>query len=87
MSHPIPGHSYGEHEYRDDSPHKNEYNVRPNKMKLNKTQRSSGRMLKEAGKHVRKTGESYLDHLTRISNTKGVAKRKALDKMSGKENK
>lgn len=71
MSSPDPTRDYGENEYESHSPHKD--NVRGpkskalKKAKLNKTQQMTGKWLKEAGKTLRKKGESPLNHIKRLS--------------------
>lgn len=60
MSHPISGHDYSEETYPSDSPHKDIGGT-----KLNKTQKMTGKWLKEAGKHVRKGGENHGAYLKR----------------------
>ena len=74
MSSPDQTRDYGENEYDSDSPHKdNEWHSRQpkakalKKAKLNKTQRTTGKWLKEAAKSIRKPNESYLSHLKRLS--------------------
>lgn len=73
MSHPIPGHDYSEqHKHETDR----EYgHRRATASGRNRTQRMTGKMLKEAGKSIRKEGEAPLQHLKRITRGKAMSKK------------
>lgn len=53
---------------------------------MNRTQKMTGKWLKDAGKHLRKEGEAPLQHLKRVTKKSG-AKVTALDRLRNKEDK
>lgn len=89
MSHPVPGHTYGENEYESHSPHK-EGGVRPHKKNL-------GSRMSDITKSARKLDAMVREPATKawfakygvpkvLNDKKGVelAKTKALNKKTGK---
>lgn len=81
MSHPIPGHNYGE-QTRGESNKAYAHRRAGSKPKLNATQKMTGSWLKEAGKLLPKKGENHLSHIKRL--IKGKSKTKALSKKKGR---
>lgn len=78
MSHPVPGHHYGEESNDSHSPHKDIGGHR--KPKLTKGQRSIGKILNSADTNsVRRHGEAPLQHLKRVTKSRTAALKKKKD--------
>ncbi len=73
MSHPIPGHDYGE-----ELPNRKD-------LRLNSLQKAMGKTLKKAGQNMKRKNESHLAYLKRMvgSKDKAIEKKKDSSRMKG----
>jgi hypothetical protein len=66
MSHPVPGHNYGEQTKHESNKEYKGRRAKALRKKMNPAQSSNKRLLDMAGEHMKRKGEAPLQHLKRL---------------------